>query len=84
MLYQEAKALSDQIDGEVRAASAALRTFPKGAYGITPDAVKFSQEYRAAKTACDAAVARQRAYNAVYLKAFAKEIAADRAARRAA
>lgn len=47
-------------------ASAALKVFPRAANGLTPDAVKFSPEYRAAKAEFDRAFAAVRAFNGRY------------------
>jgi hypothetical protein len=42
------QAAKDQLWNEMMEASKALRAFPKGNMGLTPDAVKFSHEYQAA------------------------------------
>ena len=84
MTFNEAKQLKSQIETEIAGLSAKLAGFPTGAMGLTPDAVKFSPEFRAAKSAFDAAFARLRQFNAFYLKAFRKEVKADRAQRRGA
>lgn len=52
------------IDAEVNAASAALKAFPKGPTGITPDAVKCSPEYQTAKRRYQVAFAALRSSNA--------------------
>ena len=56
-------------EADVRAASDALKKFPRGPMGLTPDHVKFSPEFRAAKLRYDAAFARLRAVNSVALRA---------------
>jgi hypothetical protein len=56
-------------------ASDALRAVPgigSGPMGMTPDAVKASPEYRAAKLAYERAHAELRAFNAALRKAFPK------------
>lgn len=53
----------DDLEAEVRAAGAALKSFPKGAMGLTPDAVKASPEWKAAKNRYDRAFAALRAFN---------------------
>lgn len=80
--YREARAHADVLDSAARAAGKLLDGFPKGPTGLTPDTVKASAEFKAAKAAFDAAFARQRAFNAWYVDAFKKDIAQDRAARR--
>ena len=54
-------AIQDRVD----AASAALKTFAKGAMGLTPDAIKASPEYQAAKREYVAAFAALRLRNSV-------------------
>ena len=51
------------LEVAVKSASLALKAFTKGPTGLTPDHVKFSPEYRAAKLAFDQAFARMRAFN---------------------
>lgn len=82
MTYPEAQAARAAIDSEVSRLGAELRAFPSGAMGLTPDHVKASPQYRAVKSAYDAAFARLRRFNSWYLKAFAAEIRAERKAKR--
>jgi len=42
------QATKDQLWNEMMVASKALKAFPKGTMGLTPDAVKFSPEYQGA------------------------------------
>lgn len=82
--YHIAKAAQAALMVETKNASKTLRAIPgvgSGAMGLTPDAVRLSPEYRAAKAAFDAAFARERAFNGRYVKQFAKEIRAERRAR---
>lgn len=83
MSWEEAKAQSDAINAEVDAASAALDVFPKGAMNLTPDDVKASPDYRAAKARYDKAFAKLRAFNASFVKKYKKELRAERDAKRA-
>ena len=64
--HDELLALRDRAQANVTAASAGLKAFAhlRAPNGLTPDAVKFSPEYRAAKSAYDQAFARLRAVNA--------------------
>jgi hypothetical protein len=84
MTFAEAKATASAIEIEIRATEVALDAFPVGPMGLTPDAVKVSPEFRAAKKAFDAAFAKLRAFNGYYVKTFAKELREDRRIRRAA
>lgn len=81
--YSEAKAMRDAIEAEVVSASAKLNAFPKGPFGMTPENVKFTDEFRAAKTAYDRAFAKFRKFNAAFVKAFKKEIQSERRNRNA-
>lgn len=84
MTYIEAKAARDQISLEVDAASARVNSFPKSVMGLVPDAVKFTTDYRAAKTAFDASFSKLQKFNQTFTRQFASEIRAERRARRAA
>jgi hypothetical protein len=82
--FGQAKSESAAIEAEVDAASEALRAFPRGPTGLTPDAVRATPEYRAAKSRYARAFARQRDFNETFTKRFAKELRAERAHRDAA
>lgn len=82
MTFEEAKAAIAKVNAEVDAASAALQAFPKtGSMGLTPDHVKASPEWQAAKRLFDVQFSRLRSLNGWYVKAFKAEIRAERAAR---
>lgn len=86
MNYAEAKAQNAAIVAASDAADAALKAIPgvgTGSMGLTPDRVKSTPEYRAADRASRAAFAALRNHNAFMVKNFKREMAADRAARRA-
>ena len=81
MTYLEAKKTSEMLTGNVDRLSAALRVFPAdGPMGLTSDVVRATPEYRAAKTAYNAAFERLRVFNGRFVKGFAKEIREDRRA----
>ena len=79
--FEEAKIEQARIEEEVVAADAALKTFPRGGMGLVPDAVKSTPEYQDANARFRRAFARQREFNAVFTKRFAKELRAERAER---
>ena len=55
------------LRSEVERASAAMQVFPRtGPMGMTPDSVKSSPEFKAAKLAFDRAFAALRNFNTVY------------------
>lgn len=78
MIFEEAMAMQAALQGEVHRLSEKLQRFPKGQMGLTPDAVKFSPEFRAAKSEFDNAFKTLRHFNSHYIKAFKREIAASR------
>ena len=83
LTYEQAKARAELLDAESKAAGKILSAFPKGPMGMTPDAVKASKEYIAAKASFDVAFAAQRKFNGWYAVAFKQERARERAARTA-
>lgn len=83
MTFAAAKATRAALDNEVARLGQVLNAFPKGAMGLTPDAVKFSPEFRAAKQAFDVAFAKLRNFNSAFTKAYADEIREERRTRRA-
>lgn len=84
MDYATAKARHDELQAAADAASKAGQRFPKGPTGLTPDDVKASPEFRQMHAAYARAAEELRQFNKVYLKQFAREIRADRAAKVAA
>jgi hypothetical protein len=84
--WPEARALSAELDSRVAAAAEALRAWDhlKSPIGLTPDHVKASPEWQAAKLAYDRAFAALRTFNGVYTRRFARELRAERDAVRLA
>ena len=81
------RAARDVLNRRMDAASAALRAIPgigSGRFGLTPDSVKFSPEYRRANGEYRAAFNALRELNGRCVKRFAKELARERAEIRAA
>lgn len=63
------KAAKNALYAEMKAASKVLKAIPgvnSGPNGLTPDSVKQSPEFRAAKAACDRAFQAVRSFNAKY------------------
>lgn len=79
--YAVSKAVADRLDAEAKAAGDALQVFPRGPMGLVDDAAKASPGYQAANLAYARAFKASRAFNAVFVKMFRAERAADRAAR---
>ncbi len=61
---------------------AVMKSFPRGPMGLTPDDVKASDTYKAAKKSFDIAFADLRSFNTIYVKKYKKELAAERKAKR--
>jgi hypothetical protein len=82
--YEQALAVQAQLESAVSRASAALAIFPRLPNGLTPDHVKASPEYRAAKLQYDTAFGKLRTFNASFVKSFRAELRRDRTMKRLA
>lgn len=82
--YAAAKDKQAALEAESSRTSAIMRTFPSHPNGLTPDHVRATSEWKAAKAATDTAFAKLRNFNGAFVKSFAKEIKAERMARNAA
>jgi hypothetical protein len=81
--YSQAKQAKAELEAKVATLSNALQSFPKGgALGLTSDAVKATPAFQSTSSAYKAAFDALRRFNANYVTTFAKEIRAERAARR--
>jgi hypothetical protein len=84
--FAGARMIHAALDARARDASRALNAIAgvgTGRMGLTPDEVKFSPAYRAAHAAYQRAAAALRTFNVRYAKAFKRELATERAERRA-
>lgn len=85
--FAEYAARRDAAQRESKAASDAIRSIPgvgSGALGLTPDNVKQSPEFKAAAARYGAASVALQELNKANAKRFARELRAEREARRAA
>ncbi len=80
--YELDKAHQAYLEAAVSVTSGVMNAFPKGDMGLTPDDVKASDTYRAAKKSFNNAFAALRAFNAGYVKRFKKELAQERKLKR--
>lgn len=80
--FEEASDKRDRLEQEVSAAGVILDTFPKGATGLTPDHVKATSEWREANTRFKRAFKALQDFNITFTRVFAKELRAQRDARR--
>lgn len=78
MTYQEAKEIKDNLYKELEEMSQALRTFPKGEMGLTPDSVKSSKEFQTAKQNFTTIEKKVKEFNSFFLKNFKKEYQKER------
>lgn len=77
--------IRDSLDADLKAASENLKTVSgteKGFMGLTPDHIKATPEWKAARSAFDNAFAKVRYFNGRYVKHFKKEIRAAIEAKR--
>jgi hypothetical protein len=90
--FEQAKIEEAKVEREMSEAGEALKSITAelaqrfgvpehGPMGLTPDIVRETPEWRAAKTRVDEAFAQLRAFNATFVKRFAKELRAERAER---
>jgi len=85
--YATFKATQTALEFHVKAAGDAIRAIPgvgTGPNGLTPDDVKFSPPYQAARAAYDRAFSALQRHNMAYCQAFKKERIAERDAKRQA
>lgn len=81
--FVEARSLRDRLEAETAKWEKALKHFPRGAMGLTPDHVKSSPEFIATKSAFDHAFSKLRQFNSMFTKKFARELQEERRQRRA-
>ena len=80
--FKAARAL---LDNELSAATEAIKAIPghaSGPMGLTPDAVKALPAWQAARARLDRAFAAVRAFNGANVKRYARELKAERDAKR--
>lgn len=85
MTYAIAKQVAQQLNDNYDAAIKTLKAIDgvgTGPMGLTPDAIKFGAEYRAAKAVMDKAFADLRKFNSMMTKQYKKEINAEQKAKR--
>lgn len=70
MTRADATVRQNELYAEVKRLSAILGAFPKGPMNLTPDHIKASPEYRAAKANYNTAFARLRAFNTAFVKTY--------------
>lgn len=77
--YAEAKARKAELEAEYERAGRALKALSGGgAMNMTPETVRETSEWKAAKRESDAAFAALRNFNSIYVSRFRREIAQDR------
>ena len=80
--FQTATVMRDAFEAQMKEAAKALKSIPgvgTGTMGLTPDHVKASPEYRAAKARYDWDWDNYRKFNGWYVRHFAKELRKARA-----
>lgn len=81
MSFAIAKATALLLESDYSVASRNFKSIPgvgSGPMGLTPDDVRARPDYHVAKQAMDKAFAELRAFNAVYVKRYKNELAAER------
>lgn len=73
MEYEQYRGLKEALQLEVSQTSKAMRAFPRGPMGLTPDDVRASAEYQDARRKSDTAFERLRKFNGTYVKQFKRQ-----------
>ena len=83
MTFEEAKAIRARLSAEADRLCAAVRALGAGTgpMGLTPEHIKFSPEFRAAKGAYDAAFKRLREFTGAMHRLYKRELREERKAR---
>lgn len=84
MSYENDLTKKLELEKVLVSASEELSKFPKNEIGLTPDEIKFSPEYKKAKSKVDAAFQNLRKFNGPFVKKYKKEIIKTRNEKRAA
>lgn len=85
MSFAIAKVTASLLESDHSTASRNFKSTPgvgSGPMGLTPDDIRARPDYRIAKQAMDKAFAELRAFNAVYVKRYKNELAAERKLKR--
>jgi len=80
--FKAARTKQDQLAAESTRTGRVMDSFPKGSFNLTPDHVRATPEWKAAKAASDNAFQAYRNFNGMMVKAFPNELKAERLARR--
>jgi len=80
--FEEASAERDRLEQEVSTTGSVMATFPQGAMGLIPDHVKATLAWREANARFRRAFKALQDFNIVFTRVFAKELRAQRDARR--
>jgi len=71
--FKFALEVQQMLQKNLDVASKKFASFPTGAFGLTPDEVKFSPEFIEAKNDYNKAHKELRSYNTIFLKEYKKE-----------
>ena len=83
MTFPQALCMSKGLNDDYDVASKAMEVFPRGEFGLIPDDVKATLEFKDARFAYDAAFENLRNFNGVYTKQYKVELAEIRKEKRA-
>ena len=80
--FKAARQKQDQLEAESTRTGKIMDSFPRGPMNLTPDSVRATSEWKAAKSASDRAFQAYRNFNGMMVKPFPNELKAERVARR--
>jgi hypothetical protein len=75
--YIEAKLKRDNLELKLKEYSEKVNAYPKGAMGLTPDAIKFSEPYTSDRRKLEIAFKALQDFNKVFVKTYKKERQAE-------
>ena len=75
--YEEAKLFASEARLKTDGASKALKVFPKGEMGLTPDSVRNTEEWKLAKKNFNIAFAKEREINIFIRRNFKQELSQE-------
>lgn len=79
MTFQEATRIRDTLWTMYKEAGAKMSAYPKcPPFGLTPDAIKATPQWRRDKDAFDLATVNLQQFNKTFVKRFARELRAER------
>ena len=78
MTFEQAQAEQQRMEAEMHIAENRLKTYPRNEIGLTPDAVRQTEEYQRDRAAFNKLFDSYRTFNAWFVKTFKNELREQR------